>query len=73
MSNAAAGADKKLISEVTLFDVFEGGNLGEDQKSVAIAVRLEPMDATLTEAEIEAVVQKIVAAVLKSTGGTLRG
>lgn len=73
VSDAAVGADKKLISEVVLFDVFEGGNLAEDQKSVAIAVRLEPKEATLKDADIEAVVQKIVAAVEKSTGGTLRG
>ena len=42
-------------------------------KSLAIAVRLQPRDKTLTEAEIDAVGQKIVAAVGKATGGTLRG
>jgi phenylalanyl-tRNA synthetase beta chain len=44
----------------------------EGKKSVAIAVRIQPKDATLTDAEIEAVAQKIVAAASK-LGATLRG
>ncbi len=71
--NAAAGADKALIAEVRLFDEFTGGALGEaGQKSLAITVRLQPTDKTLTEAEIDAVSQKIIAKVEKATGGTLR-
>ena len=73
VADAAAGADKSLISQVSIFDVFAGGSLAEDEKSVAIAVRLEPKDATLTEADIEAVGDKVVAAVKKATGGALRG
>lgn len=42
-------------------------------KSLAIAVRLQPKDRTLTEVEIDAVAAKIVAAVTKATGGALRG
>ncbi len=71
--NAAAGADKALIAEVALFDEFTGGALGEaGQKSLAITVRLQPRDKTLTEAEIDAVSQKIIAKVEKATGGMLR-
>lgn len=70
---AAAGADKKLISGVSVFDAFEGGNLGEDKKSLAIEVTLQPSDKTLTDDELEAVSQKIIDAVVKKTGGTLRG
>jgi phenylalanyl-tRNA synthetase beta chain len=70
---AARGADKKLIADVSLFDVFEGGSLGEGQKSLAIEVTLQPVDKTLTDEEIEAVSKRIVAAVEKATGGTLRG
>ena len=70
---AASGADKVLIAGVNVFDVFEGGNLGNDQKSLAIEVTLQPMDKTLTDAEIDAVSQRIVAAVQKSTGGEIRG
>ncbi len=71
--NAAAGADKALIEEVRVFDEFIGGSLGEGQKSLAITVRLQPRDKTLTEDEIEAVAGKIVEKVGKATGGSLRG
>ena len=69
---AARGADKALIADVRVFDAFEGGAVGEGRKSLAIAVRLQPMDRTLTEAEIAAVGEKVVAKVAKATGGTLR-
>ncbi len=74
---AAKGADKKLIADVSVFDVFGGekaaAQMGEGRKSVAIAVRLQPTDVTLTDKEIEAVSAKVIAAVGKATGGTLRG
>ncbi len=69
---AARGADKKLIAGASVFDLFESDALGEDRKSVAIEVTLQPMETTLTDAEIEAVAGKVVAAVEKATGGTLR-
>ncbi|UWR57154.1 phenylalanine--tRNA ligase subunit beta [Phaeobacter inhibens] len=71
--NAAFGADKALIDDVRVFDEFIGGSLGEGSKSLAITVRLQPTDKTLTEKDIEAVSAKIVAKVTKATGGTLRG
>jgi phenylalanyl-tRNA synthetase beta chain len=71
--NAAAGADKTLIEDVRVFDAFSGGNLGEGKKSLALTVRLQPRDKTLTEAEIEAVSGKIIEKVTKATGGVLRG
>ncbi|HKK97409.1 MAG TPA: phenylalanine--tRNA ligase subunit beta [Marivita sp.] len=71
--NAAAGADKAIIEDVRVFDEFIGGSLGEGKKSLAITVRLQPTDATLKEADIEAVGKKIVEKVEKATGGTLRG
>ncbi len=71
--NAAAGADKVLIDEVRVFDEFVGGSLGEGKKSLAITVRLQPQEKTLTEAEIEAVAGRIVEKVGKATGGVLRG
>ncbi|MFN4229534.1 phenylalanine--tRNA ligase subunit beta [Parvibaculum sp.] len=73
LMRAARGAEKKLITDVSLFDVFEGGSLGEGQKSLAIEVTLQPVEKTLTDEEIEAVSKRIVAAVEKATGGTLRG
>lgn len=71
--NAAMGADKALIEDVRVFDEFIGGSLGEDKKSLAITVRLQPSETTLKEADIEAVSAKVVDKVMKATGGTLRG
>jgi phenylalanyl-tRNA synthetase beta chain len=65
-------ADKALIREVSLFDVYQGPGLGEGMKSLAIAVRLQAPDHTLTEAEIEAAARKITAAAAKATGAVLR-
>jgi phenylalanyl-tRNA synthetase beta chain len=70
---AAGSAERKLIAEVGVFDAYEGEGIPAGKKSVALSVRLEPRDKTLTDAEIEAVAKKIVAAVEKATGGTLRG
>ncbi len=70
--NAAAGADKTMIGSVRVFDEFIGGSLGEGKKSLAITVRIEPQEKTLTEAEIEAVGAKVVEKVSKATGGVLR-
>jgi phenylalanyl-tRNA synthetase beta chain len=69
---AAKGADKALVTNVGLFDVYAGPNLGAGRKSLALSVTLQPTDRTLTESEIDAVSQKIVAAVVKATGGSLR-
>jgi phenylalanyl-tRNA synthetase beta chain len=68
----AARAADKLISEVTVFDVFEAGRLGEGRKSVAIEVTLQPRQRTLTDEEIEAVGKAVVAGVERATGGVLR-
>ena len=70
---AARGADKVLIADVRLFDIYEGEGVGEGRKSVAIAVTLQPTERTLTDEDIEKVSAAIVAAVTKQTGGTLRG
>ncbi|WP_431854694.1 phenylalanine--tRNA ligase subunit beta [Azospirillum sp.] len=69
---AAKGADKALIKDVGVFDVYQGAGVGEGRKSVAVSVTLQPTDRTLTEEDIEAIGQKIVAAVAKATGGSLR-
>ncbi len=69
---AAKAADRALIETATIFDVYEGKGVPEGQKSLAITVRIQPKDKTLTEPEIEALMQKIVAAVTKATGAVLR-
>jgi phenylalanyl-tRNA synthetase beta chain len=70
---AAQGVDKKLITDVTVFDVYEGKGIDDGKKSIAIAVTLQPREKTMTDEEIDAVGAKIVAEVTKKTGGTLRG
>jgi phenylalanyl-tRNA synthetase beta chain len=69
---AAQGADRKLITEVTVFDVYEGKGIDPAKKSIAIAVTIQPREKTLTDQEIDAVAAKIVAEVTKKTGGALR-
>jgi phenylalanyl-tRNA synthetase beta chain len=69
---AASGADKKLIADARVFDVFEGASLGSGKKSVAIEVAIQPTDRTLTDEDLEALAARIVANVEKSTGGVLR-
>jgi phenylalanyl-tRNA synthetase beta chain len=70
---AARSVDRKLVSDIRLFDVYEGTGLPDGKKSLAIAITLQPRDATLTDAEIDAFSKRIVAAVEKATGGVLRG
>jgi len=69
---AAKGADKALVSDAILFDVYRGPGIEEGHKSLAIEVTLSPKDATLTDKDIEAVSERIIAQVAKA-GGVLRG
>jgi phenylalanyl-tRNA synthetase beta chain len=69
---AAQSADRKLVTAVGVFDVYEGEGVAPGKKSVAIAVTIQPRDKTMTDAEIEALAAKIVAEVNKRTGGVLR-
>jgi phenylalanyl-tRNA synthetase beta chain len=69
---AVRGADKKLISAVSLFDVYRGKGVAEGKKSVAVEVTLQPRDKTLTDDEIDAVAKSVIAAVKKAVGGALR-
>ena len=69
---AASGADKQLITDVSLFDIYQGKGVEEGHKSLAIDVTLSPKDATLTDKDIETVSEKIIAQVMKA-GGRLRG
>ncbi len=69
---AATSADRKLITGVNVFDVFEGASLGEGKKSIAIEVLIQPTDKTLTDEDFDALTKKIVGNVEKTTGGVLR-
>jgi phenylalanyl-tRNA synthetase beta chain len=72
IARAATSVDRKLISGVTVFDVYEGTGIEPGKKSIAIAVTIQPRERTMTDAEIEALAAKIVAEVGKRTGGVLR-
>ncbi|KQS87938.1 MULTISPECIES: phenylalanine--tRNA ligase subunit beta [unclassified Rhizobium] len=69
---AAGSADRKLVTGVNVFDIFEGAALGEGKKSIAIEVVIQPADRTLTDEDFEALTAKIIANVAKNTGGVLR-
>ena len=69
---ATQGVDKKLIVGVTVFDVYEGKGIDPGKKSIAIAVTLQPREKTMTDAEIDALGQRIIAEIAKKTGGVLR-
>ncbi len=70
---AAQNVDRKLITNVTVFDVYEGKGIEPGKKSIAIAVTMQPRDKTMTDEEIDALAARIVAEVSKRTGGVLRG
>ena len=70
---AAAAADRKLIADVKVFDLFSGPSVGEGKKSVAVEVDIQPTERTLTDADLEALAERIVGNVGKKTGGVLRG
>jgi phenylalanyl-tRNA synthetase beta chain len=69
---AARGAERTLITAVSLFDVYQGDRMAEGKKSLGVEVTFQPRERTLTDAEIDAASQKVVAAVAKATGATLR-
>ena len=69
---AARAADKQLISDVRVFDVFDGEALGAGKKSVGITAVLQPTERTLTEADLDRIAGNIKTRVEKATGGTLR-
>ncbi len=69
----AQAVDRKLVTNVNVFDVYEGQGIDPGKKSVAIAVTIQPREKTMTDQEIDALAAKIVAEVGKRSGGVLRG
>ncbi|MGG6428604.1 phenylalanine--tRNA ligase subunit beta [Acetobacter ghanensis] len=69
---AVRGADRQLVADVSLFDIYTGQHVAEGTRSVGVEVTLQPTDKSLTDAELEAVSERIVAAVSKATGAVLR-
>ncbi len=73
LAAAAQGADRALVAGVSVFDVYDGKGMPEGQKSIGLAVTLQPKDKTLTDVDLDAISRRIVEAVAKKTGATLRG
>lgn len=69
---AVRKAEKNILEDVSIFDIFSGANIGEGKKSVAIKVKLQPKKDTLTDAEIEKISNSIISSVEKAVGGVLR-
>ncbi|MCB8883324.1 phenylalanine--tRNA ligase subunit beta [Acidisoma cellulosilytica] len=69
---AARGSVRDLVTGVTLFDVYEGEKMEPGRKSLGVEVVFQPKDRSLTDAEIEEASAKVIAAVTKATGATLR-
>jgi phenylalanyl-tRNA synthetase beta chain len=73
LTRAAIGAERNLINDVSVFDIYQGKGVEEGKKSVALSVVIQPVKQTLTDAEIEGISQKIIDAVSAKTGASLRG
>ena len=69
---AAKAADPTMITDVTVFDVYQDEKIGENEKSVAISVTLQPIEGTFTDAQIDSVAEKIVKSISRQTNGVLR-
>ncbi len=65
--------DKNLIAEINLFDIYHDQKLGENKKSIAFSIQIQPVEKTLTSEEIEAISRKVIQAVEQKFGGVLRG
>ena len=70
--NTIANAAGKLLRNVKLFDIYRGANLGEGKKSLAFSLELRADDHTLTDADTEPVITKVLAALSEECGATLR-
>lgn len=69
---AAKNADRNHITDVRIFDIYEGSNLPENKKSVAISLTFQPTEQTFTDKDIENLMNKVIVEVGKKTGGELR-
>ncbi len=70
--SAISNVDKEKITNVVVFDVYEGDKLPENKKSLAIQVMISPFEKTMTDKEIEILSVQIINAVQKATGAELR-
>ena len=70
--NAISLVDNKLISNIRVFDVYEGNNIPENQKSIAISVTLQSLEKTLNDSDLEKISKSIIETVENKTGAKIR-
>ena len=69
---AAKTADRENITDVRIFDLYEGENLPEGKKSLALSITFQPKEATYSDQDIETLMQKVIVAVGKKCNAVLR-
>lgn len=69
---AARNADKEHIADVRMFDIYEGENLPEGKKSIALGITFQPKEKTYTDQDIENLMNKVIVAVKQKCGAELR-
>ena len=70
--NAISHIDQNLISNIKVFDVYEGGNIPENQKSIAINVTIQSFEKTLNDSDLEKINKLIIQTVENKTGAKIR-
>ena len=70
--NAVSSVDRDLVSNIKVFDVYEGDNIPEDQKSIAISVTIQSSEKTLNETDLEKINNSIIQSVENKTGAKIR-
>ncbi len=70
--NAISGVDQNLISNIKVFDVYDGENIPENQKSIAISVTIQSSEKTLNDSDLEKINKLIIDAVENKTGAKIR-
>ena len=70
--NAVSNVDQNLISNIKIFDVYEGENIPENQKSIAISVSIQSFEKTLNDIDLEKINKLIIETVENKTGAKIR-
>ena len=70
--SAVSSVDQKLISNIKVFDVYEGDNIPENQKSIAISVTIQSLEKTLNDSDLEKINKSIIETVENKTGAKIR-
>ena len=72
MINAVSSVDKSMIKNIKVFDVYEGDNIPDNQKSIAISVTIQSSEKTLNESDLEKINNLIINTVENQTGAKIR-